>query len=95
MINPITADGSLPVVDLAQRGASRSLATKASIAGAPLDGYITFDNLEVGRLQAAVHRRPVDPFDDRRHERRPGSAACIDFKTGAHWSSIRWSTRAT
>ena len=85
VINPITADGSLPVVDLAQREDIPVIAYEGLIEGAPLAGYITFDNLEVGRIQA---RYIVDHVE-------PGSTiavmngaqvctACIDFKVGAH-----------
>ena len=53
--------GSLPVVDLAQREGIPVVAYEGLIAGAPLDGYITFDNLEVGRLQAQYIVDHVDP----------------------------------
>ena len=85
VINPITADGSLPVVDLAQREGIPVVAYEGLIAGAPLDGYITFDNLEVGRLQAQYIVDHVDPGSTIAvMNGAQVCAACIDFKTGAH-----------
>lgn len=85
VINPITSDGAVPVVDIAGRDDIPVLAYEGLIADVPLDGYITFNNLDVGRLQAQYI---VDNVDE-------GStiaimngaqvcAACIDFKVGAH-----------
>ncbi len=72
-INPITADGSLPVVDAAKRDNIPVISYEGLIADADLAGYITFDNTKVGELQGAVHRGPRRPrVDDRHHERRAG-----------------------
>lgn len=61
VINPITADGSLPVVDLAQRENIPVVAYEGLIEGAQLDGYITFNNEKVGELQAQYIVDHVDP----------------------------------
>jgi D-xylose transport system substrate-binding protein len=85
VINPITAEGSIPVVDLAKRNHVAVVSYEGLIAKSKIDGYITFNNLEVGRLQAQYI---VD------HAKKDASIAvmngaqvceaCIAFKTGAH-----------
>jgi D-xylose transport system substrate-binding protein len=85
VINPITAEGSLPVVDLAQREDIPVIAYEGLIAGAPLAGYITFDNLEVGRIQAQYIVDHVEPGSTIAvMNGAQVCAACIDFKVGAH-----------
>jgi D-xylose transport system substrate-binding protein len=85
VINPITAEGSLPVVDLAGREDIPVIAYEGLIAGAPLDGYITFNNLEVGRLQAQYIVDHVEPGSTIAvMNGAQVCAACIDFKVGAH-----------
>lgn len=85
VINPITAEGALPIVDLAARDDIPVIAYEGLIAGADIDGYITFDNLEVGRLQAQYI---VDHVDAGSTIAVMNGAqvctACIDFKVGAH-----------
>ena len=58
MIDPITSDGALPVVKLAQQNKVPVIAYEGLIANAPLAGYITFNNEKVGELQAQYLARP-------------------------------------
>ncbi len=85
VINPITADGSLPVVDLAARENVPVLSYEGLIEGADLAGYITFNNTKVGELQAQYI---VDHVDDGATIAVMNGAqvctACIAFKVGAH-----------
>ncbi|GAA2372903.1 substrate-binding domain-containing protein [Dactylosporangium salmoneum] len=85
VINPITAEGALPVVDRARRDHVAVISYEGLIAKAPLDGYITFNNLEVGRLQA---KYIVDHAGAGATIAVMNGAqvceACIAFKKGAH-----------
>ncbi|MER7274058.1 substrate-binding domain-containing protein [Dactylosporangium sp. NPDC000244] len=85
VINPITAEGALPVVDLAKREHVAVISYEGLIAKAHLDGYITFNNLEVGRLQA---KYIVDHASPGANIAVMNGAqvceACIAFKKGAH-----------
>jgi D-xylose transport system substrate-binding protein len=85
VINPITSEGSLPIVDLAEREGVAVISYEGLITGADLDGYITFNNLEVGRLQAQYIADHVD--EDATIAVMNGAQvceACIAFKDGAH-----------
>ncbi|MDQ2636324.1 MAG: substrate-binding domain-containing protein [Actinomycetota bacterium] len=85
VINPITADGSLPVVDLAKREQIPVLAYEGLIENAELDGYITFNNEKVGELQAQYIADNVD--EGATIAIMNGAqvcTACIAFKVGAH-----------
>jgi D-xylose transport system substrate-binding protein len=85
VINPITSEGSLPVVDLAEREGVAVISYEGLITGAELDGYITFNNLEVGRLQAQYIADHVD--EGATIALMNGAQvceACIAFKDGAH-----------
>lgn len=85
VINPITSDGALPVADLAQREGIAVLSYEGLIAGADIDGYITFDNREVGKLQAQYLADNVaDGATVAIMNGAQVCAACIDFKLGAH-----------
>lgn len=85
VINPITADGSVPVVDLAKRENIPVLSYEGLIENAPIDGYVTFDNLEVGRLQAQYILDHIDlGATIALMNGAQVCAACIAFKEGAH-----------
>lgn len=85
VINPITSDGAVPVVDLARREGVAVVSYEGLIANAELDGYITFDNLKVGQIQAQYIADNVD--EGATIAVMNGAQvceACIAFKVGAH-----------
>lgn len=85
VINPITSEGAIPVVDMAKREDVAVISYEGLIANADVDGYITFDNLKVGQLQAQYIADNVD--DGATIAIMNGAQvceACIAFKEGAH-----------
>jgi D-xylose transport system substrate-binding protein len=85
VINPVTADGSVPIVDLAEREQIPVISYEGLIADAPIDGYITFDNVKVGELQAQyIADNVAEGGTVALMNGAQVCAACIDFKTGAH-----------
>ena len=85
VINPITNDGSAPLVAEAHKAGVAVISYEGLIANQPVDGYITFDNLKVGELQAQY---VVDHVAKGSTIALINGAqvceACIDFKKGAH-----------
>lgn len=85
VINPITTDGSVPLVDEAHKAGVSVISYEGLIGGTSVDGYITFDNLKVGELQAQY---VVDHVAKGSTIALINGAqvceACIDFKKGAH-----------
>ena len=85
VINPITADGSVPVADLAKQNHISIISYEGLIAGADLNGYITFNNNQVGKLQAQYIIDHVDKGSTIAvMNGAQVCAACIAFKVGAH-----------